>query len=75
MSRMSISMTLRGRDVDIDLHVVPPDESVGILGYGFEDEVITDSDTGDSLDWELTEDEIQLVGERVYDRVMSELEL
>lgn len=56
--RMSLDMELRGWRVDIDLNALPPEHDVGLMGWGSEDEIITDYDTGLVLDWELTEDEI-----------------
>jgi hypothetical protein len=71
MSRMSFNIELRGQKVDIDLHVLSPEFDVGIMGYGFEDEVITD-ENGKALDWELTDEEITKVNEIVNDAVFCD---
>lgn len=54
--RRFLSMTLRGQEVEIELSPIEPDYSVGIMGWGFEEETITDSQ-GNLLDWELTDEE------------------
>jgi hypothetical protein len=72
MSRLSFSdIELRGQKVDIDLHVLEPEHDVGIMGYGFEDESITDAD-GKVLDWELTEEEILKINELVSDHAYND---
>jgi hypothetical protein len=60
MSRRTFSLRLRDQDVEIELSIVDPDPSVGIMGTGFEDEQIYDQD-GQVLDWELTEAETDQV--------------
>jgi hypothetical protein len=59
---MTLQLELRGQQVDIDLAVLPPEPDVGIFHYGFEDEIITDL-KGNELDWKLTDEEIDQVGE------------
>ena len=71
MSRLQFDMILRGQEVSLDVHVLPPEHDVGIMGYGFEDEVIRDRD-GAILPWELTDDEIEEICEAVEDKVRSE---
>lgn len=56
MSR-TLTITLRGREVEIDYDLVGADPSVGILSEGFENETIVDAATGERLAWELTDAE------------------
>lgn len=64
MSRVQFDIELRGQEVSLDVHVLPPEHDVGIMGYGFEDEVIRDRE-GAILPWELTDDEIEEISEAV----------
>lgn len=64
MSRVQFDMMLRGQEVSLDVHVLPPEHDVGIMGYGFEDEIIKDN-TGAILPWDLTDDEIEEICETV----------
>lgn len=70
MIRLQFSMELRNQNIDVDLQILPPEPSVGIMGYGFEDEIIRDSD-GAVLPWELTDDEIEKICETVDDIARS----
>lgn len=60
MRRHIFELELRGQECSIELALVPPDDSVGLMGYSFEDEVITD-ENGALVDWELTEAEIEKI--------------
>lgn len=71
MRRTTISMTLRETEVNVDVAILPPEPEVGIMGPWFEDEVITDM-SGNRLDWELDEEEIESIGEKVCDSYYSE---
>jgi len=52
-----IEMELRGQQVLLECKASPPESDVGIMGWGPEEETITDAD-GNVLDWELTQDEL-----------------
>jgi hypothetical protein len=60
--RTQFETELRGQTVKVDCEVDPPDFSVGIMGYGAEDVLLTDAD-GNGLDWELTDDEYYKLSE------------
>lgn len=64
--RLTLTMTLRGEDVEIDVAVLPPDPEVGIRGYGFEDAVIRDSQ-GAVCPWQLTDADV----ERIIDKIQE----
>ncbi len=66
MSRRDLSMTLDdGRDVDIEFTPIEADPDVGSFGTGAEDIKITDFKTGEKIDHELTDDELQ----RLYNKI------
>lgn len=54
--RMEFDIELRGQTVTIDCAVLCPEPDVGLPGFSFEDESISDA-SGDILDWELTDAE------------------
>lgn len=64
MSRITILTELRGKEVEIELSATPPDRSVGIMGWGYEEETITDGQ-GNLLSWELTDAEEALICDKV----------
>lgn len=64
MRRRDIDIELRGQLVTIEFAIQDPEPDVGLMGYGFEDESITDAD-GNALDWELTDAERDIVTEKV----------
>ena len=64
MRRRDLDIELRGQLVNIDFAIQDPEPDVGLMGYGFEDESITDAD-GNALDWTLTDAEREVVVERV----------
>lgn len=71
---MNFELELRGERVSVELGVVNPDESVGMIGYGFEDETLCNS-AGDVLDWRLTDAEVDkilnMVNDRAYDNLIE----
>lgn len=69
-SRPSFSMELRGRQVEVECHPIAADHSVGQQN-DFEDESITDEETGEVLDWELTDDEREKVNRHIDDWAAS----
>ena len=72
MRRRDIDIELRGQLVTIEFAIQDPEPDVGLMGYGFEDESITDAD-GNALDWELTDAERDRVCEKV-DKYMRSLD-
>ncbi len=71
--RMQFTIELRGIQVNVDLLVTPPDRSVGIMGYWFEDEVLVNS-AGDGLDWTLTEEETDKICCKMEDLLADEMD-
>lgn len=67
MSRFQFDMVLRGQHVSLDVFVLNPDPDVGIMSFGFEDELIRDQD-GTLLAWELTDDENMEICDIVNDK-------
>lgn len=65
-SKTRLDMTLRNQEVTVSLIIQDPDPGVGLAWPWFEDEEIFDLE-GKPLDWELTEKEIQAIGEKVND--------
>ena len=63
-NRLQFDIELRGQTVTVDVHLLPSDPSVGIMGYGFEDEIIHDKEDA-ILPWELTDDETERICEKV----------
>ncbi len=63
--RTEITVDLRGRKVEINFAITERDPDVGILSEGFEDEEIRDADTGELLDWSLTDDESEALAAQV----------
>lgn len=61
-SKDSIQITLRGQEVIVDLVLHAPERDVGLMGPWFEDEEVFSED-GEPLNWELSEKELQLIGE------------
>jgi len=49
MSIVTFSMQLRDREVEVTAWMEPPDESVGIFGYGLDSCTVTDEETGVAL--------------------------
>lgn len=59
-----IEMELRGQKVLIEGKASPPEYDVGLMGWGLEEETITD-EQGNTLDWELTQDELYAISGKV----------
>lgn len=70
MSRHDLDIELRGQLVNIEFFALSPEPDVGLMGYGFEDEVITDQE-GNALNWELTEAELDKVGDAVNQKMLD----
>jgi len=62
--RVDISVELRGQQVTCDCGIVRADESVGMMGDSVEDVCVYDAD-GKALDWELTDEELQILADRL----------
>jgi hypothetical protein len=71
-TREELEIELRGQMVTVEFTVQERDPSVGIMGYGFEEESLTDAD-GFALDWELTDAERELVANKV-DKMCRDIE-
>ncbi len=71
-NREELDIELRGQTVTVEFTVQDRDPSVGIMSYGFEDEVITDAD-GNVLPWELTDAETELLANKV-DKFVRDIE-
>lgn len=65
MSRSTVSLKLRGRMVEVEYTPVAAEPDVGIMSDGFDDEALTDEETGEKLAWELETHELQAIANAV----------
>lgn len=65
-TKMEFMVSLRDQLVTVVGFAYPPDRSVGIMGTQFEEQEIRDEE-GNILDWELTDEESDVVCERADD--------
>jgi hypothetical protein len=68
--RLSFEIELRGQQVSVECFAMEPDRDVGIMGWYFEEETLSNS-AGDVLDWDLSEDEQEAISEVVADIMTS----
>lgn len=65
------STELRGRKVQIQAQMAGAEPDVGIMSAYTEGIEITDEETGEALDWDLTDEELmkidQMAADRMYD--------
>jgi len=55
----NVSTTIRDREVHVKVSMASAEPDVGIMGPYIEDYEITDDETGEVLDWELTHGELE----------------
>lgn len=67
--RLQFDMRLRGQEVSLNVHVLPPDRSVGIMGFSFEDEILKDM-KGSILEWKLSDKEFEAIEDEIA-RIME----
>jgi len=60
-----IEMELRGQRVLIEGKASSPEYDVGIMGWGLEEEETITDEHGNTLDWELTQDELYAISGEV----------
>lgn len=70
MRRHDLDIELRGQLVNIEFAAQEPEPDVGLMGYGFEDEAITDQG-GNALDWQLTDAERETVCDKVNQKMLD----
>lgn len=55
---MKLHTVLRDREVEVTVDMAPAEPDVGIMSSYIDDYTVTDEETGEQLDWELTDNEL-----------------